>query len=365
MGNEVGALTNLLTHTFGPEWSFPATVAAREASSCNLQNPIAPRTEKRQPVWPRTIHLYLHDPTRSLRPTARDQCLNAALALAGAIGLPVTLTSTTTIAEVDIVRDHARGRDAMTLGVRPRPGRKVLRRSTAPKAGPTAWTAASTPSVHRHLAPWWRLRSSTKGAKYLFPRFTKRNGEETIDESAPIGTRALSDALRTAAGDPSAQFHDTRRGVENALELVHFQVAGAPPVPTDVKNTIGLRSNKSLRGSRDSYIRDVIEPLFDATAHLHEVVGATRGGLLRKDAASDDAPYATDCQRCGKHLPEDATGAVCDEAGCTWTLCTKCFPTNDELLCPDHAPVPALAPPRQRADDTGPDDSDSGEDDDA
>jgi hypothetical protein len=343
MANEVGALTCRLTFVLGDSWSFPATTAAREECACGDRAPAAARQEKRPPAWPSALYDALV--TQYERPDDEyTQCLDAVIALAGAVGLPITLAASMTMDEVSVELDAAARREGLIIGVKPRGhsggGRKVeRRRAAAPKAPPRAvWTASSSATAAARFIPWMRLRLDAPASTFLFPRYALVGPDKPRrrDESAHISTRAVADRLRQLLGDET-QFHDIRRGVENALELVHKVIDGVSEPSKEVKNTIGLRSNAALRGSRDAYVRDTVDALFAATRHLHLVKGSVAGGLLRARAprAGPDL-FATDCQRCGTHIPVDASGALCDKEGCRWCLCIKCFPGNEELLCPRH-----------------------------
>lgn len=347
MGNEVGALTTRLSFALGSDWTFPVTATAREECACSDALPAAAAQEKRPPLWPSDIFRRLVTEYKTWQ-VGNDftRCRDAAIALAAAVGLPITLTASIRVAEVTSTWDAPARREGVIIGLQSRAlqgGRKVERRRAAAPTGTSsgtrvAWTASSCAVTAARFIPWMRVRAVKGPDAYLFPRFALRGGSRTIDETGHLSQRHLTARLKELFGD-TQQFHDIRRGVENALELVHRQFPDVPETTREVKNAIGLRSNKPLRGSRDSYVRDSVDELFAATRRLHEVTGRTEGGLLRGQpaAAAPQEPFDTDCQRCGVHIPAEESGALCDVEGCNWCLCVKCFPGNDELLCPEHS----------------------------
>jgi hypothetical protein len=333
IGNEAGALTARLARNFGAGWSFPATTAARESCGCSERSAgPAAQEDPRPPCWPQTVYTYLE--ARPARISQLDFELDAALALASGFGLPAQLTAALEMDTVFITPDASTELEGIVLNVRGRDeGRKVLRRRAVADTHPCAWTASAAATLRTRIGfiAWYRRRLAVPDSRYVFPRV---DADGTLQEDRHLDPSVLNRHIKTV--QPDAQWHDLRRGLENALELVHYENA-SPSVQEHVKNTLSLRSNRPLRGSRESYVRNVITDLFGATRNLHKVAPSAVGAMLGgPDVAAAQADFDTECRRCQRNLPIGTPGALCDAPGCEWTLCIACHPDNSELLCPKH-----------------------------
>jgi hypothetical protein len=335
IGNEVGALCEQLKRAF-PEWEFPFTAAARRASGCGD----GPDRSTKDPCFPGAVHDFLDSPAGArIQPMCR-----AALALGAGFGLPIGLTASLLLSEVDIVADVVARRSAIVLGIVQREtGRKVHARRAVVGTRSATWTASAFASLARHFVPWLRERMQADG-KYVFPRPTTAAGVAALDDSDHVGHRLLEDTVKLVM--PTATWHSLRLGVEQAVDMVHL-VAGGPPSPVagDVRNVLTLRSNKELRGSRNVYVRDRLDPLLVATRFLHKAIPMLVGGLASHSSSQaarlrvGPPAFDTSCTQCRKHLPSDVGGSLCDQEGCLWTLCLTCWPDPAvELWCPAHSP---------------------------
>lgn len=205
----------------------------------------------------------------------------------------------------------------------------------------TTWTASAFIELSRTFVPWIRKRRSA-GHTHVFPRVTTRGGQPHLDDASHIGTRHLEEVIGRVAAEYT--WHSLRLGVEQALDAVHT-VPGhtSPPVEAWVRNVITMRSNRAVRGSRDVYIKDNLDPVFAATRHLHAVTPTILGGFATRVGGevaphSSAAPFATQCRRCDTDIPLEDEGSLCDSPGCMWTLCVDCWPdAAAPLLCPEHA----------------------------
>lgn len=289
-------------------------------------------------------------------------------------------------------------RPGVVLGIEPRAsGRKVLRHRAVHGTQSTAWTGASSPSIVRCFVPWLRYARS-KAWRYVFPRPSSRNHAPVWCTDEHISAHRLEEFIRLVKPS-STGWHDLRRGTDRALELVHTlrkslqecEIHPSMPlteIPQVTKNAIALRSNKQIRGSRNSYILDIADDLFHATRWLHLVQPRAIGGMglgpdtapegthdatdspstvdSRSASASshrsgtssepssssspdvddykpiDDQRFTTKCAKCNRFIGIRTPGALCDNPSCRWTLCRGCFPVRDTigpdppLLCPRH-----------------------------
>lgn len=187
-----------------------------------------------------------------------------------------------------------------------------------------------------------------EGARFVFPHFTPLR-EDKYDTTRCLGARALEEYVKVLTGNGQRVWHDFRRGVEHAMDLVPRlpEETGRPAtIALEVKNAVTLRSNLQARGSRDTYIHDIASDLFAATRYLHLVRAELVGGMVAPDGdgvarAAGDAPFEGACGWCDKHLSaEEGEGSMCDHDGCLWTLCRECWahPPSAELWCPEHEP---------------------------
>jgi hypothetical protein len=298
-----------------------------------------PRQVVEGPLFPWTVYDFLASAeSRQVSPMGR-----AALALGAGFGLPIGLTTSLLVSEVDIVVDVVARRAAIVLGIVQRDtGRKVHARRAVGGTRPTTWTASAFAALARHFVPWVRERRQVEG-RYVFPRPTTKGGVAAWDESQHVGQRMFEDTVRLV--QPTATWHSLRLGVEQAMDMVHMVPGGpATTVAGDVRNVLTLRSNKELRGSRDVYLRDRLDPLLEATRCMHKARPLLLGGLASHDAGQaamlrvGPPAFDTLCARCYRHLPTDVGGSLCDRDGCLWTLCLSCWPDPAaDLWCPAHS----------------------------
>jgi hypothetical protein len=334
IGNEVGALCEQLKRSF-PEWEFPFAAAARLSSGCGD----GPDRSSKEPCFPGAVYDFLASAANvQVSPMCR-----AALALGAGFGLPIGLTTSLLVSEVDIVVDVVARRAAIVLGIVQRDsGRKVHARRAVGGTRPTTWTASAFAALARHFVPWLRERRQVEG-RYVFPRPYVKGGVAVLDDSQHVGQRLFEDAVKLVK--QTATWHSLRLGVEQAMDMVHLVVGGpATSVAGDVRNVLTLRSNKELRGSRDVYLRDRLDPLLEATRCMHKARPLLLGGLASHDngqvAKLRVGPPAFDtlCAQCYRHLPTDVGGSLCDRDGCLWTLCLSCWPDPAaDLWCPAHS----------------------------
>lgn len=339
-GSDFGALMERIRRDFG--WSFPLTEAARTACGCADRVGPQPGRSGKRAVPPAATLKWL----REQRPAVGDVLTAtrvAAIAVASATGMPISLTASLRTKECRTVLDKESGRAALVLGIEERlSGRKVHARRAVGGTRPTTWTASAAVHIGEFFAAWLARRVAD-GHDHVFPRVRTVEGRQFLDDTAHISNYILEAAIKSV--DPAATWHGMRLGFERAVDLVH-EVGGGPPQPVapDVKNTLTLRSNRALRGSRDVYILDRLRPLVEATRAIHLVAVGEVGGLLVGGGAGDGAeelrvvpPFATSCAQCGDDLPEEEGGCVCDVESCDWTLCLTCFPDpTAPLLCPGH-----------------------------
>jgi hypothetical protein len=346
--DEYGALSAFLARMLGnPRMTWPMLTEAR-ASSGGMARLRRSPNRLANAVAPIQVRAYLEEHPAEDPVAERDA---AALALAGTLGLPVTMSSHLKTAEFTPVWDSVAEVPGVVIGyqVREDGGLKV-RRATTTVPDETIWTAASSVAIATYFVPWWR-QCRDRGDEYVFPRIStkkKRGGgatEYSIHGDEPVATADLQSAVKRIRAD--ASWHCMRFGVARALVGVH-QVPDGPvaPVALDVKNTLQLRSNAKLLGSNDAYILDDIDPLFDATRALDRVPIVRLGGLAstsgRVQAMPGEFAIAGDCFRCASHMALDAEGYVCSYPSCDRVVCEACT-TGEEKVgdawCPAHAPT--------------------------
>ena len=287
LGKEVGALCAWLTR-LRPSWAFPLADAARERTGCGDEGD----PEIRKGMYPGEVLGFLRATAGGAVSFDERSSLRAALAFGAVLGSPVALVASLATAEVHVREDEATGAPALCVGFRPRrKGRKVVRRRLVDGTSRTAWSAGSSPLIAEVIIPWL-LIAKARGLHYLFPRWT---GGSTVG-TAPVRIATLSAIVAEARN--GAQWHDLRRGVERAMEVVHLLPRVGPlaslipsaPVPMHVRNWIMLRSNKRELGSRSSYVRPVATTMWAATRCLHLVVEDSVGGVVVGAGALPQAP---------------------------------------------------------------------------
>jgi hypothetical protein len=341
--NDLGSLIASLQRCF-PSWGddvFPMTRLAR--ASCGLADGGKGNGEVKDespPLFPKDVHRLLLD--RDFDKEEEEvQEVMAAIALASALSLPVSVTCMLEVREVDLVIDkEADNRSAVVLGFQPRPGRKTARARAVEKTYPAAWLAASTPSVHSVFAPWFQLARS-RSWTHIFPAVSKVSKDTfAFDDSKPLQQKRAQSFIKVL--HPKGTWHTMRHGTARALDLVHTvpEAKLAQEVPLSVKNTLQMRSNKALKGSNNEYTQALLRPLLAATRWLHLVeVHKVKGLLDEAEPEYVDAPFSTRCHACGMDLPVELGGALCNKAGCTYAQCDVCFPDRSlDLWCEEHRP---------------------------
>lgn len=334
MDTEFGALTAYLSRQI-PEWEFPLLEAARAAEG--PRTTAASRRTTKVDVSPGAVASFLAE--QAAAGSASEKLGNAALAFGAAFGTPVTLTTSLMCGEVSTVK-HSSGATGVVIGIESREtGRKVCRRTATPGRHAKVWSASFCDTIGSTFVPWL-LQRRASGHRHVFPAIST-NG--AWDDSRPVGARLLEEAIKRV--NERATWHSLRVGLERALIYVHSLPGNRSiPISAETKNVLLMRSNSALRGSRDVYVQDTLEQLFDATATVHLVATRAAGGLLTEEGSefqiSAIAPPAdTACRRCRRRIPLGESGAVCDFVPCGWTLCLRCFPNLMEpLLCPEHSP---------------------------
>ena len=330
-GKEFGALLALIERLRDDWPTLSLAVAARNACGTRDRGSNASHRTSKQMILPFSVHAFIEqsifDKNRPLLNQERD----AAIAVASAFSLPVGITRMLIPSEFRIVADKKASRAAVILGFVPRQGAKRARAVCVGSPQATVWCAASTPSLASAFVPWLKKAVALRW-HFLFPNIDN----ETIQAASPTRERTLQGWAREVAAD--ATWHGFRVGTARALKYVH-QVEGGPQerVSPALANALQMRSNKALRGSIDVYDKDSIDQMLAATRVLHQVRVSLVGGLDSAESIEADAPFDGECRRCGKLLPVETPGALCDIEGCDYVLCVDCFPNfDDPLLCAIH-----------------------------
>ena len=344
----VETLTGGLLLTIGsvmPGFEAPLFLEAKKVCGCADRRKAGAHRTKRSGIMPHEVWEYLMTPTSSSSP--REEMLRAALALACVASLPVGMTAA--IETSDISFDDFRGvaNAAFVCGYG---GKRKVKRHLRPnvKSSVVVWFAAANPMIARFVFPWW-LKAHKAGFSFLFPQPQDDygSGEGVNFKASMVSPTTLQRFCEETFG-PGRAWHGLRVGCARAVDFVHL-ISGSEPIGEAVKNVIQCRSNKSLRGSRDVYIKDACDPCWEATWDLHLVRLVQRGGMFRlakdDDEESHDSDqsdvgsfYFVDCGGCGFHMGRGSPGALCDEEGCGWGLCLECWPheTSLPLRCPAH-----------------------------
>lgn len=360
VGKEFGALAAHVTRMF-PGWEFPLMEAARDKCGCNDRKKPGKTSGQRLGVSPAHTRAVLAE----MHPVnAFESMQMAATATASSMGLPVGLTASIRTDEVQVLTDTPSGRSAIAFGVTPRAvGRKVLRARAVAGTQEHPWTGSACVLVHEYVVPWVRVAQARKWT-HLFPLMSWRVGRYNIRPDSHVSKGSLQRFVSSFSSrlGRTVQFHDLRRGLEKAMDLVHTLPTepGAAPrarVTTEVKNAVCLRSNKAEKGSRVSYTLDVLDDLFDATRSVHLVDIATVGGFLRGPRVGDapasasaasasgttkdktksaPTPETGSCATCRKWLGEEDAGTWCENVACSYLLCTACHDPSVDLYCPAH-----------------------------
>jgi hypothetical protein len=373
IGKEVGALTAWLQRT-RPGWSFELTDEAREVCGCNDRKGPASSATPRKGLYPSEVVKHFESTRASGEP--ESDCVEAAIAMGSTTGMPISLVAGLRTSEAHLMVDPVLNKPVICLGVKPRAkGRKVHRRRLTHGTHRTYWIAAASPLVNSVLRPWISDAKST-GRTLLFPAFDG-NGNVT---DRRISLTTLREGVKQIRSD--AQWHDLRRGVEKALEVVHLlhkakhgiKHPSMPRVsiPMHVRNWITMRSNKNELGSRSDYVSPVADIMIDATRWLHLVEPRTLGGMVLgpsvqdgdgDDESSDDPEEdessvthashgserspsvrsqarSRDCyykERCGVHMSRHRRGTLCSNLACDKGVCTACHPNlSVSFRCDDH-----------------------------
>ena len=345
--DEFGALSALLARMIGdPKTPWPLLDAARVASGGMQRNGRNPERVSNA-VSPKEAEEHLAN--RKTKGDSVEDRNAAAIAIGSTLGLPVQCVAHLRTREVTLIADKVTEKAALVLGyeVREEGGLKV-RGATSAAPRETIWTAASSPSIDRDLAPWWRERRDND-QEFLFPKVLGTGKKKYMDGTEPVPPTELQAAVKKIK--PEASWHSFRFGVARALLGVH-KVPGGPktPVALETRNTLQFRSNRKLLGSSDSYILDLVDPLLEATRALHKVDLKSFGGLVScADAASaavgvapGDAPFDGFCGRCEAILDAKTFAYICEHVLCTWAVCTSCIDASEKekpLWCAAHDPT--------------------------
>lgn len=385
--NDIGAICAAIDRVMATH-GWPKTKGARESTGIDKdRTPRGSRVEI--PPW-NTLEWIDEIATKhKLIPTEPDEVHRDAAALVfGALnGMPVGAVRHMQPGDVQILdyvtsRKIRRKDEAFTVEIPPTTPLKVrphiARGSKAQH--PAKWTAGADPAVRSTVLPWLRV-ARERGWKYLFPSdLTATRGD------TPVSARALNARLKEILPELHGRtWHGCRYGNSRALDAM------TPRPDEKVKNTIQLRKNSSMVGSRETYTKDDIDPILRASRRLRatrwEVMGAFMRSAPDSDGPSDTDDDSTDlssdttdedssttteertesppprrptrpkkrgkreqtydstpCTRCNRHIGgKDCDTWLCDEAGCTWSVCTRCEPVDPGALrCPEHT---TIAPP--------------------
>lgn len=373
IGKEVGALTAWLQRT-RPGWTFELTDEARDACGCNDRKGPAASATPRKGLYPFEVVAKFASESQEGSPASK--CVEAAISVGASTGMPISLVAGLRTSESHLRTDPVTAKPVLCLGVKPKAkGRKIHRRRLTHGTHRTYWIAVSSPLVETVLCQWI-LDAKASNRTLLFPRF---DGEGN-PTNRPVSLSTLREGVRQIRED--AQWHDLRRGVERALEVVHlvrkarFGVKHPSmlkkPVPMHVRNWITMRSNKGELGSRADYVCPVVDTMLDATRWLHLVEPRTLGGLVLgpelqgqdgdddSSDASGETPSSVSCaskgserspsvrsqarsvdcynkEQCGTHISRHRRGTLCSHPMCDKGICTKCHPDlRLSFRCSEH-----------------------------
>lgn len=282
----------------------------------------------------------------------RDAALAAAMALASAFSLPVSVTTHVMVDEIDVLADPHH-QTAVILGYRPREGRKTFRRTCVPEdlrpQGDVKWMAAATPTLHEYFRPWWAHRKALD-KKYLFDQnVTAADGTEDDDDDEderPMQPAALQNWIKHVTGNKALTWHALRIGTARALQLAHTTKDGpSEPINQDIQNILQMRSNVALKGSKDAYDKPVLDALLAATRNLHAVNIVETGGLIStRPVYTIPAPHEACCEKCKRNIKKSSSGTYCDvaEVDCLEVICTKCCKLGKTWTCAKHKGRPTV-----------------------
>lgn len=172
VNNMTGAITALVERILPDETAttrWTRTEMAKRTSGIDAAGTAARGRTRRLEAMPSEVEKWLRELGEPDDLDEQDARGAAAMALASALSLPVTVTTHLRTNEIQLVKDEPKG-TAVILGYAPRTGRKTATRLASGMQQPAAdrvWVAATTPAVHRYFRPWFVI-AQRKGDVHVF-----------------------------------------------------------------------------------------------------------------------------------------------------------------------------------------------------